>query len=58
LGKEPVMIYLVCGIMVCMLAMAGVFTSSGNVFLLLIGFAVGIYLIFKGKKTFGFKKQK
>ncbi len=52
------MIYLVCGIMVCMLAMAGVYTASGNVFLLLIGFAVGIYLVFKGKKTLGFKKQK
>ena len=55
---DPVMIYLVCGVMVCILSMAGVYTSSANLIWCLIGFAIGIYLIVKGKKKFGFIKQK
>lgn len=52
------MIYLVCGITICILSMAGVYTSSGNILWCLVGFAIGIYLIFKGKKTLGFIKRK
>lgn len=50
------MIYLVCGVMVCVLSMVGVYTSSVNLILCLIGFALGIYLIFKGKKRLGYIK--
>jgi hypothetical protein len=52
------MIYLVCGIMVCILSMAGIYTSSTNLIWCFIGFAIGIYLIFKGKKKLGFIKKK
>jgi len=55
---DQVMIYLVCGIMVCILSMAGVYTSSANLIWYLIGFAIGFYLIVKGKKRLGFIKQK
>ena len=50
------MIYLVCGVMVCVLSMVGVYTSSANLVLCLVGFAIGIYLIVKGKKRLGFIK--
>ena len=52
------MIYLVCGVMVCILSMAGVYTSSMDLIWCFIGFAIGIYLIVKGKKKIGFIKQK
>lgn len=50
--------YLVCGVMVCILAMVGVYTSSVDLIWCLIGFAIGIYLLVKGKKRLGFIKQK
>ena len=49
--------YMVCGVMVSILAMVGVYTSSVNLYVCLAGFAVGIYLIFKGKKRLGFIKK-
>jgi hypothetical protein len=52
------MIYLVCGVMVCILSMAGIYTSSMNLIWCFIGFAIGIYLIAKGKKKLGLIKQK
>ncbi len=52
------MIYLVCGVMVCILSMAGVYTSTMDLIWCFIGFAIGIYLIVKGKKKIGFLKQK
>ena len=52
------MIYLVCGVMVCILSMVGVYTSSINLIWCFIGFAIGIYLVVMGKKKLGFIKQK
>ncbi len=52
------MIYLVCGVMVCILSMAGVYTSSGDLIWCLVGFAIGIFLVVKGKKKLAFIKKK
>ena len=52
------MIYLVCGIMVCILSMAGVYTSSGNFLWYLAGFGIGIYLVLQGKKKLGYTNRK
>jgi len=55
---DQVMIYLVCGVMVCILSMVGIYASSASLIWSLIGFAIGIYLIVKGKKRLGFIKKK
>jgi len=55
---DQVMIYLVCGVMVCILSMVGIYASSASLIWSLIGFAIGIYLIVKGKKRLGFMKKK
>jgi Na+/H+ antiporter NhaD/arsenite permease-like protein len=38
--------------------MAGVYTSAVDLIWCLIGFAIGIYLLVKGKKKLGLIKQK
>ncbi len=52
------MIYLVAGILICIVAMAYVLSSSASIIWCVLGFGIGIYLIVTGKKKLGFIKKK
>ena len=52
------MFYLVPGIALCILSMVFVATSRGEMILNVLGFGIGVYMVFKGRKKLGYIKKK
>ena len=51
------MFYLVPGIALCILSMVFIAGSRGDLIWCLLGFGLGIYLIYKGRKKLGYIKK-
>jgi hypothetical protein len=58
LKEDLLVFYLVPGIALCILSMVFVATSRGDLIWSVLGFGLGIYMIFKGRKKMGYINKK